>query len=119
MIPIRPIALIFALCATPALAEEPVVEDVTARQSGAYWTFDVTLSHPDTGTEHYADAWDIHDMDGNPLGVRILGHPHVDEQPFTRSLANVEIPDGITQVVIRGRCNVDGWAVEPVVFTLP
>lgn len=108
-----------ALLATAATADTPVVEAVEATRTGAFWAFDVTLSHPDTGTEHYADAWDIHDLEGNPLGVRILGHPHVTEQPFTRSLPNVEIPEGVTQVVIRGRCNVDGWATEPFTFTLP
>ncbi len=115
----RPLIAVLLCAAGPALAELPVVEDVAATRVGDYWTFDVTLTHPDTGEEHYADAWDIHDTEGNPLGVRILGHPHVDEQPFTRSLSNVEIPEGVTEVVVRGRCNVDGWATDTYTFTLP
>ena len=43
--------------------------------------------HPDTGWDDYADGWRVLDMDGNELGMRVLHHPHVDEQPFTRSLS--------------------------------
>ena len=125
---IRPTALaltgaVLAGVASPALADLPVIEAVSAEETtaanGTFWTFEVTLSHPDEGTEHFADLWDIHDMDGNPLGVRVLGHPHEDEQPFTRSLANVAIPEGVTEVAIRARCSVDGFTTETYVYTLP
>ena len=54
--------------------------------------FDVTVSHADEGWEHYANAFEILDSEGNILGTRELLHPHVNEQPFTRTLANVMIP---------------------------
>lgn len=98
------IALI--LLAAPAFADPPVVENVTV--SGD--RFSVTLSHPDTGWDHYADGWEVLDADGNSLGIRELLHPHVTEQPFTRSLSGVQIPDGVTVVYVRARCNVDGWS---------
>jgi len=101
--------LALLLFATPALADAPVVEDATARQSGSTWTISVTLSHPDTGWDHYADGWEVLAPDGTSLGLRVLAHPHVNEQPFTRSLSGVEIPDGLNQVLIRARGNVDGW----------
>jgi len=63
------------------------------QQAGAF-RFDVTIAHPDSGWEHYADAFEILDGDGNVLGTRTLAHPHVDEQPFTRSLLGVVIPQG-------------------------
>lgn len=107
------------LFATPALAEDPVVEDATARLAGDSWTFSVTLSHPDTGWDHYADGWEVLDPDGNRLGFRELLHPHETEQPFTRSLSGVTVPDGVTEVLIRPRCNVDGWAGESYRLTLP
>ena len=112
---------VFALCTAvlPALAEEPVIENATARQSGSGWTFSVTLSHPDTGWDHYADGWRVLDMQGNELGLRVLAHPHVEEQPFTRSLSGVQIPEGTTQVQIQARCLVDGWGKETYVLTLP
>ncbi|WP_425051715.1 hypothetical protein [Psychromarinibacter sp. S121] len=100
------------LAASPALADDPVVEDVTLRASGSTWTVSVTLSHPDTGWDHYADGWEVLAPDGTRLGFRKLLHPHVDEQPFTRSLSGVTIPDGIDHVLIRPRCSVDGWAAE-------
>jgi len=101
---------VLLLLSAPALADAPVVEDATATQTGATWTVSVTLSHPDTGWDHYADGWRIETADGQVLGTRDLLHPHVNEQPFTRSLPGVTIPQGITQVLIRPRCNVDEWA---------
>jgi hypothetical protein len=97
------------LLAGPVLADPVSIDDVSATQSGATWRFDVTLSHPDTGWDHYADGWRVLDMDGNELGMRVLYHPHVEEQPFTRSLSGVVIPAALTQVQIEARCSVDGW----------
>lgn len=101
--------LLFTLMALPVLADEPRIEAVTAVLSGTEWRFNVTLSHPDTGWNHYADGWRVLDMQGNELGLRVLGHPHVQEQPFTRSLSGVAIPTGTTQVQVQARCLVDGW----------
>jgi len=100
------------LLATPAFADPVVIEDVTATASGDKWRFDVTVSHPDTGWDHYADGWRVMDADNNVLGTRVLAHPHVNEQPFTRSLGGVAIPAGITQVLVQARCSVDGWTSE-------
>ena len=47
--------------------------------------------------------------DGRVLGERRLLHPHVQEQPFTRSLGGVEIPAGVEEVTIRARDSVHGW----------
>lgn len=107
------------LLATPAFADDPIIEKVAALHSGNGWRFDVTLSHPDTGWDDYADGWRVLDMQGNELGMRVLHHPHVNEQPFTRSLSGVQIPDGTSQVQIQARSNVDGWSEETVIFTLP
>lgn len=96
--------------ATPSLADQAKIERVTARQSGSSWTFDVTVSHADTGWEHYADGWSVSAPDGTELGFRKLAHPHETEQPFTRSLSGVTIPEGVTEVVIRARDNVHGWS---------
>lgn len=79
--------------------------------------FDVTLSHPDTGWDHYADGWRVELADGTILGTRVLVHPHVNEQPFTRS-DRIVVPDGVTEVFVRASCNVDGWAEKTTPFTL-
>jgi len=82
------------------------------------YQFDVTVLHTDEGWEHYADKWEILAPDGQVLGTRTLLHPHEDEQPFTRSLSPVEIPEGITEVTIRAHDSVHkyGGKVMHVIF---
>jgi hypothetical protein len=65
--------------------------------------------HNDSGWDHYVDAWRIVDVDGNTLGTRDLAHPHVDEQPFTRSLSGIRIPDGVTEIGIQAHDTTTGW----------
>lgn len=105
--------------AAPAFADEPTITAAEATASGGSWRFSVTLAHPDTGWDHYADGWRIEDADGNVLGTRVLAHPHVNEQPFTRSLGNVNLPAGTTHVFIRAKCNVDGWGETTQQLVLP
>ena len=95
------------------------IEDVRARASGDSYRFDVTVSHADTGWEHYADAWEVRLSDGTVLGTRILAHPHVNEQPFTRSLSGVVIPAGVEEVLIFSRDSVHGWSETGYVFAVP
>ncbi|MBO6604678.1 MULTISPECIES: hypothetical protein [Rhodophyticola] len=102
------LAAICVLLPLAAFAEPP--EIVAAAYSAG--RVSVTLAHPDTGWDHYADGWQVELEDGTVLGTRVLLHPHVEEQPFTRSLGNVVIPAGVTQVFIRARCNVTGWGED-------
>ena len=113
------LALPLMLLASVAFGADPLVVDATAEKQGATWRFDVTLQHPDEGWNHYADGWEIQDADGNRLGYRILHHPHVDEQPFTRSLTGVKIPEGMKEVFIRPHCSTDGWAHKATPLELP
>jgi hypothetical protein len=116
-------ALLFA--AGPTLATPPQVEDVSARQTGTYtldatdarapWRFDVSVSHPDSGWDHYADLWEVRDATGRVLGSRVLLHPHVEEQPFMRSLAGVNIPPGLSQVSVYARCSERDWSAPWVI----
>lgn len=107
------------LQASPVWADPPVVEKVAVGNSTSGWRFDVTLSHPDSGWDHYADGWRVLDMDGNELGLRVLAHPHVNEQPFTRSLGGLSLPQGTAQVQVQARCQVDGWNTQLTTVTLP
>lgn len=102
-----------------AHADPPEIVAVEATRQGDAWRIDVTLRHPDSGWGHYADGWEVLAPDGTRLGFRELVHPHVNEQPFTRSLDGVSIPAGVTQVTIRARCNVDGWAEDTVTVKPP
>lgn len=101
-----------------ARADTPVVEEVTAQLSSGQWRFDVTVSHPDTGWDHYADAWEVRTPDGEVLGTRELLHPHETEQPFTRSLDGLAIPADVSRVTVRAHDSVHGWG-EPVEYELP
>jgi hypothetical protein len=94
----------------PVFAGQAQVENATARKSGATWTFEVTIRHADTGWDHYADGWAVLAPDGTQLGYRTLHHPHENEQPFTRSLSGVSIPEGIDEVQIRAHDSVHGWS---------
>ena len=93
----------------PAWADDPVIEAVRTQQSGSGWSVSVTLLHPDSGWDHYADGWEVLDANGNSLGHRVLAHPHVNEQPFTRSLSGISIPTGTNKVFVRAHCLLDGW----------
>lgn len=81
---------------------------VDAAKSGNAWRFDVTLKHADEGWDHYADGWGVYLSDGTELGYRVLAHPHVNEQPFTRSLGGVKIPQETKSVIIRPRDKIHG-----------
>lgn len=104
------ITLAMILTAQAAAADNPVIQNVHANQSGGLWTFDVTISHGDEGWGHFADAWRILDSSGKQIAIRQLIHPHVDEQPLTRSLSGISIPAGTTEVGVQARDTVDGWA---------
>ncbi len=89
------------------------------------WTFHVTVKHPDAGWEDYADGWDVVTPDEAVLKpdpdspfTRLLLHPHVDEQPFTRSKSGILIPVGVTQVRVRAHDLLDGWGGREVAVDL-
>ncbi|MBT5569748.1 MAG: hypothetical protein HOJ90_00890 [Alphaproteobacteria bacterium] len=101
----------------PAQAGESDVTAVSLRaESGGKYSFSVTLRHADEGWEHYADRWEVLTLEGKVLATRTLFHPHVNEQPFTRSLGGVQVPSGATAVRIRSHDKVhEHGGVELVV----
>ncbi len=85
------------------------------------WTFRVTVTHPDTGWDDYADGWDVVTPDGTVLKpnpddafTRVLLHPHENEQPFTRSQRGIVIPEGVNVVTVRAHDSVDGFGGREV-----
>ena len=52
--------------------------------------------------------------DGTVLGTRVLLHPNVAEQPFTRSLSGVEIPAALDHVTVRAGDKVHGYGGREV-----
>ncbi len=82
-------------------------------------TFSVTLEHADQGWSHFANQWDVLTLDNRLLKSRVLHHPHVNEQPFTRSLSGVLIPDEARQVKIRARDSKHGYSDKEFIVDLP
>ncbi len=109
----------FLFVASMAQSEPSEIKAAEAQRNGDTWRFSVTVAHPDTGWDHYADGWRVELEDGTILGTRVLAHPHVNEQPFTRSLGGVAIPEGIATVFIREKCSVDGWGKTRLPLDLP
>ena len=94
------------------------IEFVKATESSnGSWRFDVTVRHNDEGWDHYADAWQVVDtQSGKILTVRVLAHPHETEQPFTRRQSGVNLPDGLTRVLVQTKCNVHGFGGREILI---
>ena len=87
-------------------AGESDVIDVTIESLGdGNFRINATVAHEDTGWDHYANRWDVLDEQGNVLGSRELAHPHVNEQPFTRSL-RLSIPASVNTITVRSNDSV-------------
>jgi hypothetical protein len=115
-IPLVPLLLFLS---GPATAGQAKIVDVNVGNSHDSFQFDVTLRHDDTGWDHYADGWEVISPTGDVLGKRVLAHPHVGEQPFTRSLSGVHIPAGIKSVSIRAHDSVHGYNEQVFEVNLP
>lgn len=109
------ILLALIISASPTYAGEAEVVFVDITKAGGGYYFEVTLRHADTGWEHYADWWRVRTQDGKEIARRVLYHPHVNEQPFTRALDSaVKIPDGIDAVIVEGHDLVHGYGGKTV-----
>ena len=114
--------LLVALSTFTSLAiagEADVVKAKITKSVANTFSFSVTVKHGDTGWDHYADRWEILDSKGNILGTRVLFHPHVEEQPFTRSLSGLKIPTVINSVTIRAHDKVHKYGGKQVTVKVP
>ena len=105
--------------ATTSAGEASVLDvTVSANPDGTY-AFTVTVAHQDEGWSHYANKWDVLSPDGSILGTRTLFHPHVNEQPFTRSLSQVNVPVGVSEVIVRASDSKHGDGTRTFNVKLP
>ena len=83
-------------------------------------TFTVTaeVEHADDGWDHYANAWQVLLPDGTVLATRELAHPHMNEQPFIRSLSGVKVPDGVEELTVRAGDLVHGFGGKTVTVAI-
>ena len=108
------LVIISLLFATNVFANDvEIVKVVLTSQSGT-WRADVTLKHDDAGWDHYADAWRLLDEKGNEIGKRTLYHPHVNEQPFTRSLSSFQISSDKKIIFVEAHDKKHGWSPNRV-----
>lgn len=91
----------FALIPSAGPADPPVVAHVMLSDGYVH----VTLTHPDSGWDHYADTWRVYAPGGKLVAERILLHPHEHEQPFTRS-APISLPAGTTHLSVVAECSL-------------
>ncbi len=85
------------------------------------WTFEVTANHPDAGWSDFMDGWDVVLPDGKRILLapkdkftRVLAHPHVNQQPVTRTQENILIPAGTKTVIVRAHDLADGYGGQVV-----
>ena len=102
-----------------AMAAGADVVGVKVTKQGETFRFDVTLKHADTGWKHYANKWDVVGPGGKVLGTRVLHHPHVNEQPFTRSLSGVKILAEVREVTVRGYGSKHGLGGKTMQVPIP
>jgi len=100
------------------LADVLRVEIRAAAEPGSF-DVDATLRHADSGWDHYANRWEILAPDGTLIARRLLAHPHVHEQPFTRGLSAVRIPATFTWVRVRAHDLVHGYGGREVTLSVP
>ncbi len=112
------IILALTLAAGQAQASpSDILKVVFSKGGGSWWSVAVTIRHADTGWDHYTNVWVVETMDGKELGRTVLFHPHVTEQPFTRS-GTAKIPAGVTKVRVRAGDKPNGMSSNTVVVDL-
>ena len=102
--------LLFA-CQNPEESSSPILEEESAKviavsctgQPNNY-TLSVTIESPDTGCDQFANWWEVITPQGELIYRRILGHSHVNEQPFTRSGGIVAIGAN-DSIIVRAHMN--------------
>lgn len=99
--------------ASATSAGEVAIEYAKLKSEGeGRWRISVTLRHQDVNRFHFADAWRIVAKDGTVIATRRMAHPHVEEQPFTRSLSGVKIPAGTRYVYVEAHDSEHGWSPD-------
>ena len=105
------IILLFAevfIASYAGFADSAEVLEVKVTGSNNDYTFSVTLKSPDTGCEQYTNWWEVISPEEDLIYRRILGHSHVNEQPFTRSGGAVRITAN-QEVIVRAHMNNKGY----------
>jgi hypothetical protein len=102
--------------------EADVISARATRSADGSYRVEATIKSKDTGWDYYAERFEILAPDGKILGARVLLHPHEDEQPFTRDIDGVKIPNGVTEVKVRAlmkrKAKPDNEKHDGAIFTI-
>jgi len=107
------------LSGTVGAGQAHVLRAEATRQDDGRYHIQATLRHNDTGWDHYANRWEVLGPQGQIIATRVLAHPHVHEQPFTRDLSNITIPSNWTWVRVRAHDLVHGYGGREVTVSVP
>ena len=111
-------ALLLSLSHISKANDISILAAAIIHQSHGEYLVNVKLEHHDTGWQHYADEWRLVDDKGNILGSRVLQHPHINEQPFTRALSNIKLGSGLETIYIEAHDKVHGWTKNRLMIDL-
>ncbi len=114
----RPFYLMLMTPAALFAGEADVLNVVIKHSFDDVYEFNVTVKHDDQGWDHYANGWEVLTPSGKVIDVRVLHHPHKNEQPFTRSM-HIKIPQNISEVTIRTHDNVHKYGGEEKTLKIP
>ncbi len=89
------------------------------RERNGTWSLDVTISSEYDSAERYADGWRVLTPEGEVLGEQVLTHDHADEQPFTRTQSDLEIPESVSTVTIEGHDTENGYGGQTLDVDVP
>jgi hypothetical protein len=113
------LALLAGLNGAACAGHADVLKAEIERQADGDYRVTATLRHADSGWDHYADRWELTGPEGQVIATRTLFHPHIDEQPFTRSLSGIHIPSTWTWVRVRAHDLVHGYGGREVTLSVP
>lgn len=102
--------LIFMLASTAAADGADVIDARLVELGDGRIMISATIRHNDTGWSHYADRFEVLDDDNRVIATRVLMHPHVDEQPFTRSTRAFVRPKNLGEMKVRAHDSRHGFA---------
>ena len=110
--------LTILILSLPAYAEEVEILMVKATQANGLWNLDVTVHHPDASSDHMVDSIAIFTPDETQLATADIPLPSIGAERVTTQLNEIDIPEGVKYIIIRGHCSTDGWTHEGIIIAL-
>ena len=106
--------LLLGMSSSALAGEADVLNVIMSENMDGTFDLDVTVKHADTGWDHFANWWRVKTEDGKEFGRRVLAHPHVNEQPFTRELYDLKVPEGVSVVIVEAHDMVHEYGGKTV-----